>query len=321
MPGTSTDVTVVVAPREKYSRARAVFDALVEADGPPFELVWVDEARAPRAYRRWIAEAGDRRAVTHVALPHRAGANECRMRGFEASTTPYVLFLDNDAFLDPGALEVLTDCMRTTDASFVTPLILDVHRRVHHAGGHLEIVDDHEGGRHFVEELRPLHGKPPAAARDTLTRSPTDCLEMHAVLVRAASLRAAGGLDASLESSLDCADLGLRLREEAGRGWLEPAAIAMYDSSTPHVSDLSLFLGRWCRATVEHDIARFASSWRIDFHDPRLEHHREQLRMRRMRVIRYVRGGLHRTIGTPPARVEDAAEPILDALARVRLPV
>jgi hypothetical protein len=95
----------------------------------------------------------------------------------------------------------------------------------------------------------------------------------------------------------------------------------MYDSSTPHVSDLPLFLGRWCRATVEHDIGRFASSWRIDFHDPRLEHHREQLRMRRMRVIRYVRGGLHRTVGTPPARVEDAVEPILDVLARVRLPI
>jgi hypothetical protein len=313
------DLTIVVAPREKYSLATRTFTALVDAEGPPFHLVWVDEARAPRAHRRWVVDHANRPEVTHVALPHRAGANECRMRGFEASSSPYVLFIDNDAFLAPGALEALTDCMRTTGASFVTPFILDVKGRSHHAGGDTAIVQRADG-RSFVEDL-PFQGPPAAAVRPLLDRSRTTALEMHAVLVRADSLRAAGGFDTGLQSSLDCADLSLRLKGWHESGWLEPGAIATYDSAAPHASDLPLFLGRWSRATVEHDIARFAASWGIDLHDPRLEHHRHQLRMRRMRVVRYLRGGARRAFGTAAAeRVEDAVEPLLDTLAKVRVP-
>src|SRR4029078_10729241 len=133
MPSTLSDVTIVVAPREKYCRARAVLTALQTADCDQVRVIWVDEARAPVAHRRWIRTRAARSELVHIALPNRAGANECRMRGLEASSTPFVLFLDNDAFLTPGSLDAMTDCMRETGASFVSPLILDLAGRAQHA--------------------------------------------------------------------------------------------------------------------------------------------------------------------------------------------
>jgi GT2 family glycosyltransferase len=311
------DLTIVVVPREKYSRAGDVFTALVEADAPPFRLVWVDEARAPRPYRRWMEERASRSGVVHLTLPHRAGANECRMRGFEASPTPFVLFLDNDAFLGEGAVMAMMECMRVTNASFVSPLMLDTDGSVHHAGGTTEIVEG-PGGPHFVEDL-PLLGSKVEVVQHDLVRAPAGALEMHGVLVRGGSLVAAGGLDTQLVSSLDCADLGLRLQGVDGSGWIEPRATLTYDSSSPRVSDLSLFLGRWCRATVEHDIARFANTWGVALHDARLEHHRWYLRKRCMRVIRYLRGAVRRAFGQPAAtRVEDAFSPVFDLFSEVR---
>jgi len=311
------ELSVVVVPREKYRRARDVFTALLAAGGPPFRLVWVDEGRAPQEHRRWMQPRVSAPGIVHITLPHRAGANECRMRGFEATSTPFVLFLDNDAFLAPGAIAELMDCMHSTNASFVTPLIVERNGTVHHAGGTTEIVEG-AGGRRFVEEL-PLQGKRAATTRHQLVRAPTSALEMHGFLVRSDCLVTAGGLDTELLSSLDCADLGLRMRRCDDSGWLEPNAILTYDGSSPRVSDLALYLGRWSRATVEHDMARFASTWDIDAHDARLESHRGFLRPRRMRVLRYLRGGARRAFGpSAVTRLEDAFDPFLDLFSDAR---
>jgi len=313
------ELTIVVVPREKYSRAGAVFTALVDADMPPFRLVWVDEARAPRAHRRRMEQLASRPGVDHLVLPHRAGANECRMRGFESSRTPFVLFLDNDAFLGPGAAAAMIECMRATSASFVSPLILDVHGGVHHAGGATAIV---AGGRGpcLVETL-PHQGAPSAAVRHQLARAPASALEMHGVLVRSASLLTAGGLDTQLMSSLDCADLGLRLQGRDGSGWFEPGATVTYDSSRPRPSDLPLYLGRWSRATVEHDISRFAATWDLDVHDARLDEHRGFLHSRCMRVLPKVHGGVRRVLGPSAVKwLDRVVDPVFDVFSDARLP-
>jgi len=317
MLSAEADLTIVVAPREKYSRARNVLSALAAAETPPFHLVWVDEARAPRAHRRWLDDHAPRTAFTHVVLPHRAGANECRMRGFEARHTPLVLFLDNDAFLGPGALAALLECMHDTRAAFVTPLILERSGAVHHAGGTTAIVDG-SAGPSLVEDL-PLQGKPGEAVRPDLVRRPTGALEMHGVLVRSDALVAAGGLDTRLLSSLDCADLGLSLQGLDGSGWLEPSASVTYDASQPRPSDLPLYLGRWSRATVEHDMAHFATKWGLDPHDARLDEHRGFLHARCMRAIPRVRGVVRRMFGVPAAkRLERMLEPVFDLFSDAR---
>lgn len=304
------EITVVVAPREKYRAARAVFDALLRAEGPGFRLVWVDEARAPLSLRRWVDAHADQRGIRHLVLDRRSGANECRARGLAAASTPFVLFLDNDAIPGDGAIGSLLDCMHATNASFVAPLYLESDGSVHNAGGKTRIVEA-PAGRRFVEEH--LIGGRATAARNRLERMRTDSLEMHGVLVRASSLAAAGGLNRELLSSMDCADLSLRLQDRDGGGWLEPAATVTYDSSLPRPADLPLFLARWSRASVEHDIVRFARTWELDVRDARLETHREMLKVRRMRVVRYLRGGVRRALGLDARdRVDDVLERLFD---------
>jgi hypothetical protein len=310
------DLTIVVVPREKYRRARDVFRSLLEGDTPPFRLVWVDDARAPHSHRRWVAEQASRPGVCHLALAHRAGANECRMRGFAASSTPYVLFLDNDAFLGTHALANMMECMNATNASFVAPLVLERDGSAHHAGGLTAIISG-PAGKYLLEDLL-VHPRAEATRRE-LVRTRTDALEMHAVLVRAASLVAAEGLDVELVSSMDCTDLSLRLKDCHGSGWLEPAATVTYDSAPPHLSDLALFYGRWCNASVEHDIARFAANWGLDLHDARLDVHREFLRTRRMRPVHSVRAGTRRTLGEAGLRrLDRVLERVFDLCSDTR---
>jgi hypothetical protein len=310
------DLTIVVAPREKYSRARAVLEALLAQDAPPFRLVWVDEARVPRRLGAWMHEQSLRAGFRYVSLRHCAGANECRALGMELAATPFVLLLDNDAFLGPGSLAALCDCMRSSGASFVAPVYLEDTGSVHHAGGPTAVVDG-PGGRELVEDL--LCGSRGTALRSQLVRTRSGSLEMHGVLVRASSLTVAAGLDACLLSSMDCADLSLRLGAVDGGGWLEPAATITYARRRLHPSDLPLYVGRWSRASVEHDIARFAATWDLDPRGARLEQHRGFLRMRRMRAVRYLRGAVRRTLGDgAAARFEHVIEPVLDRLSDAR---
>ncbi len=142
---------------------------------------------------------------------------------------------------------------------------------------------------------------------------------MHGVLVRSDSLTAAGGFDTELLSSLDCADLGLRLQGVDGSGWFEPGATLTYDASRPRPSDLPLYLGRWSRATVEHDIVRFAATWDLDLRDPRLDDHRGFLEERCMRAIPYARGGVRRAFGPAAvARLEQALDAVFDRFSDAR---
>jgi Glycosyl transferase family 2 len=56
--------------------------------------------------------------ATHVHLPRR-GLAEHRSFLLDKATTPYVLFLDDDVWLEPGALRLLTTAMDTLACGFV----------------------------------------------------------------------------------------------------------------------------------------------------------------------------------------------------------
>ena len=142
---------------------------------------------------------------------------------------------------------------------------------------------------------------------------------MHGVLVRSDALVAAGGLDTRPVSSLDCADLGLRLQGLDGSGWFEPSASLTYDASQPRPSDLPLYLGRWSRATVEHDMAHFATTWGLDPDDARLDEHRGFLHRAACAAIPPVRGGVRRMFGVPAAKqLERMLEPVFDMFSEAR---
>ena len=300
-------LTVVLAPRESYSRQVGGILDLLARPGPPIGLVVVDEVRCPSRVRERTASLAEEHGFTHVHLDRRAGANECRQQGFDRVTSPFALFLDNDARLADGAVETLLRRADATDASFVAPLCISRDGTVHYAGSVARIV-----GRDLLE-IR-LHGHPPADEMAPLLDAvPTDAPELHGVLVRSASLRSAGGFDTDLDAAMDCVDLGLRLQDVDGGGWLEPAAAVSYANAFPRISDLPLYLDRWSRATIAHDIDHFAERWRIEAESPRLLQHWEALGLRRFRLIRYLRGAVRRTLGTSArSKVDGAFDAVLE---------
>jgi hypothetical protein len=292
-------VTIVVVPRESYRCAIERVDRLIAEYGSGTRVIWVDDSRCPPRITRHIERRLAMIDGHLVRLPGRAGVNACRASGFARVETPYVLFNDNDTFLDSGALEKMIGCMDETGASFVIPVCNFPDRRVHHFGGETRIEIDARG-RHLHEVTH--HKFPPPIGPDGPQRTPVRSLEMHAVLVRTEELRAAGGFDTRLRSSLDCTDLSLRLSDVGGGGWLEPSASVTFQSPRVRIGDLPMYWARWSGRTVEEDCRSFIESWGLRSDDPRVDHHRTTLRDRRMRPVRYVRGGIRRSLGSGAVR-------------------
>lgn len=314
---TDPELTVVVVPRDTYRHAVDVLDHLVGLQGSLWSLVWVDDDRCPARTRQRIHRRLEDAGGQYISMAGRRGANECRARGLAASNTRYVMLMDNDVYLSPEALPILLDSIRESPSAFVAPMVMNPDGSVHHAGGETRIEVDQEGNRRLYEQIMTGH-RVPSLVRGGTPMSST-ALEMHAVLLDARLLDAAGGLDERLISSMDCADLSLRLGSAPGGGWLEPKATVLYPRPRVGLRNLTLYWARWSRATVEHDLVCFAETWRLELDDPGLDKHRDFLRQRRMRPLRYARGRLRRLFGDKAAGIFDAVvDRFLDCFSDVR---
>jgi GT2 family glycosyltransferase len=291
-------LTIVIAPREKYSFTRATVERLLAMSTPAFELVIVDDVRAPRRLRRWLTEEAARQGFRYVTLGHRAGVNEARMVGFTGATTPYTIFIDNDVWLHDGAIAALLSCVEETNASCVAPVYC-IGRHdddtIHHACGALSVVQ--EDGRPRLRESDLFYRGRLRDVRDQMRRQPAGAVELHLVLVRTDALRAAGGLDTNLGSSMDCVDLSFRMQAQVGGVWFEPAAVVTYDHSQPRRGDLALYLSRWSATQVDRDIERFVAEWQLDPADPRLQQHRGHLTRRQMKFLPSARRVARKLVG------------------------
>jgi hypothetical protein len=156
--------------------------------------------------------------------------------------------------------------------------------------------------------------------RDQLERVPTEAIELHCALIRSDALRAAGGLDTRLGSSMDCVDLAFRMQRQ-GTIWFEPDAVAGYDDSPPALRDLPLYLDRWSTAQIDRDIERFVEVWQLDPDDPRIEEHRFWLNRRRWTFLRGARRAVRQRLGPRPVHAaKQVAEAVNGALFRHRAP-
>lgn len=129
------DITAVI-PCFNYGRylREAVDSALGQVGGPP-RVVVVDDGSTDEATGPALAELPE--AVWVVRQPN-SGVATARNRGFAESETPYVLFLDADDRLAPGALAALR-----------APLDADAGRRVGFAYGHQRFFGEMSGEFRF----------------------------------------------------------------------------------------------------------------------------------------------------------------------------
>ena len=299
------DVTVVVVPRESFSQTQTSLESVLADRGrEPFDLVYVD-GHSPRRVRRYLDTRVGEAGFTLLRTDRYVSPNEARNLALPHVNTPYVAFVDNNTVVAQGWLDALLACARETDAAFVSPVYcvgsLD-SGIVHVAGGEgrVEMLD---GRRHLVDFHRHCNRRL-SEVRHELRREPCEVAEFHCVLARTDVV--ADGFDPRLPAALEHIDFCMQAGSAHGGGWFEPAAVVTYLPPPPlTLTDAPYFTLRWSKAWLDASFDHFAEKWDLPPDDPGLRDNRAWLENYRWKHIRYVRGGLRRTLGPSAGHVAE----------------
>jgi GT2 family glycosyltransferase len=104
---TDPHISVVVPTRNRAQRLEALLASLAEQEGPPFEVIVVDNASSDRT----LAVVGEADAtdahVRAIHLPQPMGPAIARNRGWRSARGELVVFTDDDVVAQPGWLEAI----------------------------------------------------------------------------------------------------------------------------------------------------------------------------------------------------------------------
>ncbi|MEO0540177.1 MAG: glycosyltransferase [Cyanobacteria bacterium P01_A01_bin.105] len=262
-------ITLLVAPRERFSYARPSLDSIYEHTRIPFELVYVDGG-SPRSVQDYLKSAADEKDFTLLRTEHFLSPNQARNLGLKQVKTDYVLFIDNDVHVSPGWLEQLWQCAQETDATVVCPLTCigePLHEKIHLAGGEARIDELQEGEKTHrkVHEKHYFVNRPVADVQDQLYRRQCEFAEFHCMLVKREIFDQIGPLDRKLLSTREHIDFCMSVTNAGGTIYCEPASVVTY---VPDVlyrwSDLAYFMLRWSDAWEVKSLKHFRKKWGLE---------------------------------------------------------
>jgi GT2 family glycosyltransferase len=298
--------TILVTPREQFSKAKVSLESILACTAPEVPLVYIDGNSPPRL-ARYLKDRAAKHRFTLIRTEHFLAANQARNLGLPHVHTKYVAFIDNDVSVTPGWLDKLVACAEETGASVVGPLYLiddPTKQIIHTAGAELRIVE--EEGRRRLHEHHRFSYLPVSQVRSQLVRQPIDLVEFHCMLVRTDVFQRVGPLDEGLISFLDHVDFCLDVADVGGSVYIEPAAVVTHLAPPPFAwSDLPCFLLRWSDAWMEPSIRRFAEKRRLSLGDEDFNAHRRFRDSHRMRLLGRARGALRRLGGSRGLAVAD----------------
>ena len=309
-----SDVTIVVVPREQFSKAQISLESIYAATPQPFRLVYVD-GNSPRSLRRYFEQQASALGFKLIRTENYLTSNEARNIGLGEIRTKYVAFIDNDVFVQPGWLAALLRCAEETDAWVVGPLYcygtdgLDGKpHTVHVAGADLRFVDD-DRTRRLKEKGRHVN-RPVAEVRCALRREPIDLVEFHCMLVRTDTFDRLGPLDEKLLSFCDHVDFCLAVRQAGGSVYFEPDAVVTHLAPPPFAPmDLPYFLLRWSNAWLCPSVRHFA--YKHDVRESDLDGHFSFRDQHRRRLIVRMRQRIGRFLGNRGIRVANLTDRIV----------
>lgn len=262
-------ITIAVVPRERFSFAAQSLRSLIDNTDVPFSLVYVD-GRSPASVSRFVRQQCESRGYQYLRFEHYLSPNEARNIALRHVETEFVVFVDNDLFVNPGWLGTLLRCADETGAWLAGPLYLEggaVSPRVHMAGGYARI-ETRGGGRHLVEGHFHPHKKR-SEIPEPLERTQTQLLEFHCMLARAERLRQLGDLDERLLSMHEHVDVCLTVRAAGGTILFEPASVVRYSFDGPlRPADLPYIALRWSDDWNSRSIEAFKQKWALSEDDP-----------------------------------------------------
>jgi glycosyltransferase involved in cell wall biosynthesis len=310
-------VTIVVTPREQFSKARLTLDSLYACTTAPFELIYVD-GRSPPPLRRHLQAMAAAKGFEIIRSERLLPANAARNLAAARIKTKYVVFIDNDVEVTPGWLEPLVACAEETGAWMVGPVycVREGGELVIHTIGAEHGVDGPDEDRRWRERHLFCHEKLDAV-RGQLRRRPIDLVEFHCLLMRVEAMEKLGPFDARLLSYFDHNDACLLIQATGGAIYNEPASVVIYHPPPPFAaSDIPYFLLRWSNRWIKTSVAHFARKHGLSPGDPVFDAHYEYQQAQRARLTRHPRRWLRRAFGQ---RGLNAAEAVIDGVLGLTL--
>jgi GT2 family glycosyltransferase len=284
VPLMSSLVTIVIVPREQFSRARLSLQSILDTTPRDCPIIYVD-GNSPPEVARDLEAMSDRLLL--IRKDHYLPANTARNLALAHVRTKYVAFLDNDVLAWPGWITSLVKCAEDTGAWVVGPLYCigsPDSQEVHSAGADLGIIE--ENGRRRIHELTHHCGKQADEVRALVGRAPRDQMEFHCLLARTEVFDRLGPLDERLLVAFDHVDFCMAVRNANQRVFIESAANVTYLAPPPLAwSELPFFLLRWSETWFQSSKDHFCKKWELDPGDAVFQDHENYRVQHRARIL------------------------------------
>ncbi|OWY69443.1 glycosyl transferase family 2 [cyanobacterium TDX16] len=283
---TNPQVTIVVAPRERFSYTRQSLESIYANTSIPFELIYVD-GNSPAGVQRYLEAVAQEKGFQLIRTNYYLFPNHARNLGLARVNTKYVAFVDNDVIVSPGWLEALIQCAEETGATAVGPLMCHeepVHEVVHCAGGEARVVWDATGRRRLREKMYK-QGHQVVDVRPKMQRTQTELCEFHCMLVRAQIFEQLGFFDELMLNSKEHLDFCMSVIQAGGTVYFEPSSIITYVPGQPlKPTDLHFYMLRWSDAWELASLSRLREKWQLA-EDSYFQHKYKALGWRRRNTI------------------------------------
>ena len=258
-------VTLIVAPRERFSYARTSLESLYEHTQIPFKLVYVD-GNSPKPLKSYLEEQAQLKGFELLRTEHYLYPNQARNFGLRQVDTKYLVFVDNDVVVSPGWLKALVQCAEETNAAVVGPLMCQhqpLHQEIHFAGGESHIWVDKLGRRRLREKML-YQGKQVNEMRRQLKRTATELAEFHCVLVRRSIFEKTGQLDEAMLNTKEHLDFCMTVRAAGETVYFEPDALVTYVPGPPQEwADVHYYMLRWSDECTLASLKRLQEKWSL----------------------------------------------------------
>ncbi|MEC4886413.1 MAG: glycosyltransferase [Scytonema sp. PMC 1070.18] len=261
-------VTIVVAPRERFSYTQQSLESIYEHTEYPFELIYVDGG-SPSHIKNYLADKAKEKQFQLIRTENYLSPNSARNIGLRQVTSEYVVFIDNDVVVTSGWLKALVQCAEETKATIVSPLICQgtpVHEEVHCAGGESGVKVEIKGEttrRKIIEKIYK-QGRKVADVLPQLQRQETGLAEFHCMMVRTEIFQKIGLLDEALLNTKEHVDLCMLVAEAGGTVYIEPTSIVTYVPGPPLVwTDIHYYMLRWSDAWELASLKRLRDKWNL----------------------------------------------------------
>jgi len=205
-------ISAVVIHHDRRDTIGRVLKSLAEQESPVERVVVIDNGSAQ--------PLSAPRGVRVHRLDKPVGLSEARNVGLRLVGSEVVLLLDDDVYVSPDGLSLLSVALTETKAAVVCPRIL-FHPE--------DAVIQCDGASLHYAGMLSLNNKDLAAAYGPLSRFPVGAFIGACLLVRRQVLLDLGGFDEDYYFYLEDMELSYRLAAQGHSVWCEPRALVFHD--------------------------------------------------------------------------------------------